>query len=61
MIEAKCNVRGMIAPRVMCGNVIVGGKLCGYEGKCEHKTTIKESPKTCVGCGAKNVNPDHAC
>ena len=39
----KCAVGGMLADptryraSAMCGHVIVGGKLCGYAGDCEHQ------------------------
>jgi hypothetical protein len=33
----KCAVRGAIRPGAMCGSVIVGGELCGFEGECEHQ------------------------
>ncbi|GHC72931.1 hypothetical protein GCM10007320_09160 [Pseudorhodoferax aquiterrae] len=33
----QCAVGGMFRPGVMCGSVIVGGKLCGFAGDCTHK------------------------
>ena len=41
--EATCAVDGMIRPGVMCGSVIVGGKLCGHNGQCEHRRTGDQS------------------
>jgi hypothetical protein len=32
-----CGVGGMARPGAMCGSVIVGGKLCGHDGECQHK------------------------
>jgi hypothetical protein len=32
-----CKVNGRLAPGVMCGLVVVGGKHCGFDGACEHK------------------------
>ena len=32
-----CKVNGRIAPRAMCGAIIVGLKYCGYSGACDHK------------------------
>lgn len=32
-----CAVGGAIRAGAMCGSVIVGGKLCGFAGKCEHQ------------------------
>lgn len=33
-----CSVGGRVAPRAMCGDIIVGGKLCGRAGECKFKT-----------------------
>lgn len=33
----RCAVGGMVKPGAMCGAVIVGGKLCGHPGECQHK------------------------
>lgn len=33
-----CAVGGMLhGGRAVCGSVIVGGKLCGHDGECQHK------------------------
>ncbi len=38
MPEMKsCAVRGVIGPDQMCGEVIVGGQHCGFEGDCGHQ------------------------
>jgi hypothetical protein len=38
-VQAKplCAVQGLIRRGAMCSQIIVGGKLCGYSGKCEHQ------------------------
>lgn len=38
LARPTCSVGGMIRPGAMCGQVIVGGKLCGYSGECQHKS-----------------------
>lgn len=38
-----CKVHGMIAPRAMCGSVIVGLKYCGFSGECQHKGSSVEA------------------
>lgn len=38
--EATCAVGGMIRPGAMCGSVLVGGKLCGHNGPCEHRRVV---------------------
>ena len=35
--KPTCAVNGLIRRGAMCSQVIVGGKLCGYSGKCEHQ------------------------
>lgn len=32
-----CAVKGAIRPGAMCGAVIVGNKLCGFDDACEHQ------------------------
>ena len=51
-----CAVRGLIRPGAMCGSVIVGGKLCGFDGACPHKVAaqIQNMP---AGAGGER---DHA-
>jgi hypothetical protein len=39
-----CKVGGMPAPGRMCPKVIVGGKLCGFTGECEHKQVTTSPP-----------------
>lgn len=34
--QPRCAVRGLVAPRTMCGQMVTGG-LCGYDGACKHK------------------------
>lgn len=36
-----CAVRGLVAPRAMCGAVIVGGQFCGSDKPCQHKVLPK--------------------
>ena len=38
--QATCTVGGLLRPGVMCGSVIVGGKLCGHNGECQHKRLV---------------------
>ena len=46
-----CAVRGSLhGGRAMCGAVIMSSSKCGSDLPCQHKV---ESPKTCLGCGAK--------
>lgn len=35
--KPTCAVKGLIAPRAMCGHIIVGLKYCGYSGNCPYK------------------------
>lgn len=35
--KPTCAVRGFIPGRGMCGSIIVGGKMCGFGGECEHQ------------------------
>jgi hypothetical protein len=35
--KPACAVGGMVRPGAMCSKVIVGGKLCGFTGQCEHQ------------------------
>jgi len=35
--KPTCAVRGLIRRGAMCSQIISGGKLCGYTGKCEHQ------------------------
>lgn len=42
-----CAVRGLVvaprgrAPGSMCGHVLTGGKLCGFDGQCKHQRTAE--------------------
>lgn len=38
--EATCAVGGMISLGKMCGSVIVGGKMCGHNGPCQHRHVV---------------------
>ena len=40
-----CAVQGLIRRGAMCSQIIVGGKLCGYDGACEHQRA--------AGCGCQ--------
>lgn len=47
-----CTVRGLIAPGVMCGSVIVGSQSCGFNGSCEHQVPAAEPAQSgLVDCG----------
>lgn len=35
--KPMCAVHGMVRPGAMCSKVIVGMKLCGFSGQCEHQ------------------------
>ncbi len=35
--KPTCAVQGLIRRGAMCSQIIVGRKLCGYGGKCEHQ------------------------
>lgn len=35
--KPTCAVQGLVRRGAMCSQIIVGGKFCGYSGKCEHK------------------------
>jgi hypothetical protein len=41
-MRPTCAVGGMVRPGAMCGAVIVGGKLCGHAGECQHKVPNAE-------------------
>ena len=34
-LKPKCKCGGHPKKGMMCGFIIVGGKICGYEGKCK--------------------------
>ena len=36
-VKPRCLAGGMPYPGGVCQKIIVGGKLCGYEGWCPHK------------------------
>lgn len=42
LVRPQCTVNGRLAPQVMCGSVIVGGKFCGSKEPCEHKRAPTE-------------------
>lgn len=52
MNKPKCAVNGMVRPGAMCGSVIVGGKLCGHAGECQHKIAV------CEYCEGTGVDPE---
>lgn len=56
VMEATCAVGGMIRPGAMCGSVIVGGKLCGHNGPCEHRRVV--TPNVAVERAAKQKVAD---
>lgn len=41
----ECAVNGLLAPRTMCGHILVGGKDCGFSGGCPHQVE-KTKPAT---------------
>lgn len=50
--KKQCAVCGLLKapmsrmPGAMCGHIIVGGKLCGYAGQCQHQRDAAPAPAT---------------
>lgn len=42
--KPECAVHGMVRPGAMCSKVIVGMKLCGFAGRCEHQRPQQPPP-----------------
>ena len=57
-----CAVRGLIQRGAMCSQIIVGGKLCGYSGKCEHQRATPidadEPDDLCLHCRGDGMDQD---
>lgn len=53
----RCAVRGLVAPRAMCGAVIVGGEFCGSDKPCQHKVQPQPLPTSAVLNAFQSVRP----